>query len=75
MQDMIVYVVYSVIYPYLPVGVFDTQKECAEFMQVDTIDDGVTISSSVWPFSFSHSIRLAISVLLIYSPPFGEIIA
>ena len=36
MQDMIVYVVYSVIYPYLPVGVFDTQNECAEFMLVDT---------------------------------------
>ena len=36
MQDMIVYVVYSVTYPYLPVGVFDTQKECAEFMKVDT---------------------------------------
>ncbi len=33
---MIVYVVYSIKPPYLPVGVFDTQKECAEFMNVDT---------------------------------------
>ena len=32
---MTVYVVYSVNYPYLPVAVFDTQKECAAFLGVD----------------------------------------
>ena len=32
---MIVYVVYSIKPPYLPVGVFDTRKECANFLQVD----------------------------------------
>ena len=31
---MIVYVVYSIKPPYLPVYVADTQKECAEFMGV-----------------------------------------
>ena len=29
---IVVYVIYSIEYPYLPVGVFDKQSECAAFL-------------------------------------------
>ncbi len=31
---MMVYVIYSIDYPYLPVAVFDTQIECAKYLRM-----------------------------------------
>lgn len=54
---MIVYVVYSIKPPYLPVFVADSQKDCAEFLGVTTQCIRLYIDRKSHVYSGSYTVR------------------